>query len=94
MIIDCISDLPKHHSLHISHNQHKDYYEKLSDYIETRMESGDIAPDDLKECLEKDELWEVQLYPITPISFYWAGAATLERACEITKEAMKQDGRA
>lgn len=92
MIIDCIEDLPEHHSLHITHNQHKAYYETIPDYLDGISAGKDILPEDLKECIERDSLWEVQLYPRTPISFYWVGAATFERACDLIKETMKKGG--
>lgn len=71
-------------SLHITHNQHKDYYEPVEQYLNARhIEKDDIEPEDRIEIIKQDSLWEIQWYPITPISFYSVYAATLERCFEI-----------
>jgi hypothetical protein len=81
---DAYMMFPKHMSLHITHNQHKDYYERIEDYVTSRhIQPGDILSEDLEKILLQDSIWEVQWYPITPISFHWVAAATLERCLEI-----------
>ncbi len=76
--------MPKHMSLHITHNQHKDYYEPIDRYLADRhIKPGYVLPEDVEEIIKQDSIWEVQWYPITPISFYYVAAATLERCLEI-----------
>lgn len=75
---------PKYMSLHITHNQHKDYYEKIEDYLnDGHIQPDDILPEDREEVIKQNSLWEVQWYPVTPISFYYVAAATLERCMEL-----------
>lgn len=75
--------LPKHISLSIEHNNHKNDYEKLSNYINTllngkRPDLDELTEEEYKKCIETDEFWEVRWYPITPISFYIVYGSTLE----------------
>ncbi len=94
MITDCISDLPHHHILIIHHNEHKSSYQTILEYLkDCDWHLSDMENSDIEECVATNELWEIQLYPITPISFYWAGAATLKRAVELIIESTKRDGR-
>lgn len=87
--------LPEHHSVHITHNQHKNYYEPLIEYLKDTRSGVDYTKDmdqeDLNECIKTDSLWEIQIYPRTPISFHWFAASTLERAVELVWEAFKED---
>jgi len=77
---------PKNHQMTISRNEHRTNYESVQEYFSEcggGWKEDDILPEDLKECILKDEIWEVQWYPRTPISFYYVAAATLERCLEI-----------
>lgn len=75
---------PKHLSLHITHNQHEDYYEKIEYYLKSRhIESADLFPEDKEEIIRTNSIWEIQWYPVTSISFYFVAAATFERCMEI-----------
>lgn len=78
--------LPKHEaSLHITHNQHKAYYDKIEDYIlQRQIDDEDWATPTSKEtAIKTDSLWELQWYPNTPIGFNCVYGATLEEV--ITK---------
>ena len=73
---------PKHlNSLHLTHNQHKAYYETLEQYI--ARDDGGIdhfeSVDDYLEAIRLDEVWELQWYPHTPIGSYKVCASTLEK---------------
>lgn len=75
---------PKHVSLSIQHNPHKDSYESVLEYLESNdLFMEDLAEEDLVKCIERDELWSIQWYPITPISFYMVISYSLERCLEL-----------
>lgn len=77
---------PKHHQMYISHNEHRTNYESVEQYFSGgygKRNKEDILPEDLKECIKEDEIWEIQWYPKTPISFHHVAAASLERCLEI-----------
>ena len=76
---------PKHHQLFISHNQHHTNYESVRDYLD-RDNGAEISPEDREECIRLNEIWEIQWYPETPISFYCIGAPTLERCIELANK--------
>lgn len=82
--------LTKFHSFTFEHNPHKAYYLSVEGYIKDLDNVEDLG-DQLTECMENDELWTLQIYPITPISFYWFGAPTLDKLLEIAKEALKDE---
>jgi hypothetical protein len=82
---------PQHKGgLHISHNQHHGYYEKVEEAIggEDCTYPRDDFPDDdeIKKCIETDSVWTIQWYPETPIGFFRVSAATLSRALEFALE--------
>lgn len=83
MIIDCISDLPPHHCLSIQHNEHKSTYTSINDYLNEEYVKYDISFEEAQKCLREDEIWEVQVYPYTPIGFYKTCASTLEEAIRL-----------
>lgn len=78
-------NFPRHLSLHITHNGHKDYYEGIEDYLRERDDW--ISEEQKTKAIELNELWEVQWYPDTPIGFYIVIGADLDlvlaRACSI-----------
>ena len=79
---------PHHMSLSIEHNQHKNYYEKLEDYLKNDgglPRSKHLTSEEYKKCIETDELWEIQFYPISPISFHYIAAPTLYEALDKMK---------
>lgn len=77
--------LPEHQaSLHITHNQHKSYYEKADEYLRDRKCD---APDDvIKAMILANSIWEIQWYPDTPIGFNIVYGATLTQALEQIKK--------
>jgi len=83
---------PRHEaSLHLTHNQHKDYYRTVAEAIE----DGDhgyqadnwISEEQKRKAIETNECWTLQWYPDTPVGFHIMSAADLDalldaaRAC-------------
>jgi hypothetical protein len=74
-------NLPTHKcGLYLTHNEHRDCYEPLADFIDTREGLADDfeSPLEFRRSLETDELWVLQWYPETPVGFNRVAAATLE----------------
>lgn len=72
---------PKHDaSLHLTHNQHKAYYETVQEAIErgTYSETAWVSPEQRQKALATGEVWDLQWYPRTPVSFHRLLAADLE----------------
>lgn len=82
---------PKHHQLYITHNEHNTNYEKVSQYLE-HYDHIDITEEEKKKCIQLNEIWELQWYPMTPISFYCVAASTLEKCMELALEKEAQRG--
>ena len=82
--------LPQHkYGLFLTHNEHRDYYEKAEDYIREGCERSSATVwknDEAKQrAIETDEIWELQWYPNTPIAFYHVAAPTLAELLEWAK---------
>lgn len=84
-------NLPEHYSCSIYHNEHKNYYQSVDQYLKENEKLIDCSYHEIKEMIERDEIWEIQLYPLTPISFYKSFASTLEKAIEGIWEAVEKD---
>lgn len=77
---------PRHAaSLHITHNQHKAYYETVEQALESGTYDREGFPDEdeIRVAIAADSVWEVQWYPVTPVGFCRVYAATFARALEI-----------
>lgn len=76
------ASLPGHKaSLHLTHNQQRAYYQTVDEYLQT---FGDCPPSfqsdaDRVECNDRNELWELQWYPETPIGSYSIAAPSLAK---------------
>jgi len=81
---------PKHEaSLHLTHNQHKAYYETVEQYLSNYdLEDCWVSEEQKKKSLETQELWELQWYPDTPVGSYTLMGADLE---EVLKEALTNE---
>lgn len=80
---------PDHHQMYITHNGHRTNYETVASYLNYKELSEEEAKKfslERLKCIEKDEIWEIQLYPRTPISFYWVFASTFEDAMRLINE--------
>lgn len=77
-------EFPKHDaSLHLTHNQHKAYYQTVSQCVE-----GDehgytddcwISEEEKQKAIESDDCWSIQWYPNTPVGFCMLSAHSLEK---------------
>jgi hypothetical protein len=80
-------DWPKHAAeLLVSHNAHKNYYEKIDEAIggDGSTYPRDEFPDEaeVQKAIATDSVWTIQWYPDTPVGFCRVCAATLSRALE------------
>jgi len=72
---------PRHAaSLHLTHNQHKSYYETVAKAIESGTYDDEdwINPEQRQRALETNDVWELQWYPDTPVGSYRLLAADLD----------------
>jgi len=82
--------LPKHKcSLTIEHNANRDFYQTVEQNLDEIPE--DMHPDfeskESKErCIKENEIWTIQWYPRTPISFDYLAAPTLEELLKYAKK--------
>lgn len=82
--------IPQHKcGLFLTHNEHRDYYEKAADYIREgceRQSPTTWKDEEAKQrAIETDEIWELQWYPRTPIGFFHVAAPTLHELLELAK---------
>ncbi len=76
--------LPNHIFMCIEHNNHKICYEKLTDYISRGgIDHRECLSDmEYQRCIETDEIWELQVYPSTPLCFEYTCAPTLNEVLD------------
>lgn len=64
--------------LFLTHNEHRDYYEQLDDFIVERGLTMDFESQEaMQEAIRSDECWVLQWYPDTPIGSYCVAGPTL-----------------
>lgn len=87
------SMFPRHKaSLHLTHNQHKAYYETIEEYQGNfDWEDDWVSDEQRKKALETQELWELQWYPDTPIGSYKIMGADLDAVLSKALEIEKND---
>ncbi|EIM25731.1 hypothetical protein [Microvirga lotononidis] len=74
---------PKHEgSLHLTHNDHKSYYQTVSQWL-ADQEAGNcwfdwVSPEQRQKAIDTDSVWTIQWYPETPIGFCALAAADLD----------------
>lgn len=74
---------PKHHSLNISHNEHKSIYIPIGNYLMRDYFRGiDLTDEDREKIIETDEIWECQFYQHAPSLFIFIVVPTWERLVE------------
>lgn len=62
---------PKHDAgMFITHNEHKNYYENIEEFIINNDIKEFISEEDKQKCIDNNDIWEIQWYPNTPIGFY------------------------
>lgn len=71
---------PEHKcGLFLTHNEHRDYYEKLEQFLVDHDLLDDFAsPEALQRAIDTDECWVLQWYPNTPVGFCRVAAPTLD----------------
>lgn len=76
--------LPKNaHCLHLQHNEHKNFYEKVEDFYEIE---NFVSKNEWEKAIKEDSVWELIWYPDTPISFYRISASSLEAIQKAVEE--------
>ncbi len=71
--------------LYLTHNEHKDYYQKVEDWI--KEVDYDWKDEESKmRAIYNDEVWTLHWYPDTPIGSYAVAAPTLEELLEQANE--------
>lgn len=80
-------ELPEHKcGLYLTHNEHRNYYEKLDQFIVDHGLVDDFeSPEALQRALDTDECWVLQWYPNTPVGFCRVAAPTLEEVLHLAK---------
>lgn len=69
----------------VESNPHKSVYESVADYLKPKgygmqLEPDDFAsPEDMQQAIDSNELWTLQLYPITPVGFWNCAAPTFDK---------------
>lgn len=79
---------PKHEaSLHLTHNQHKSYYETVQDAIDNGTHGYDdwVSEEQKQKAIETNECWTLQWYPDTPVGFCLMSAADLDVLLEAAR---------
>lgn len=71
---------PRHKaSLHLTHNQHKAYYETVQEcYPDDRNAKAWVNEEQKAKAIETQEVWELQWYPHTPVGSLSLLAADLD----------------
>ena len=71
--------LPDHAcGLSLTHNQHKNGYSSIENWIESDEAGYDLTEEEKQECIRTNEIWTLQWYPDTPIGSCDVSAPTLE----------------
>lgn len=90
-------EFPQHNHLVITHNKHKHHtdsdslYATLKDYLDDRVcPHCHIPSEEYDRFLQTDEIWEIDIYPKTHISFYYIAAPTFEELIKKTNKTMKE----
>ena len=80
---------PEHKcGLFLNHNEHRDYYEKLEDFIqELDLIEDFVSNEQHEKALKEDSLWVLQWYPRTPVGFQRMCACDLEVLLQAAYEA-------
>ena len=73
---------PKHISLELSHNDHKNVYYTVQDVVDDQPDyfgaSNWVSPEQLNKAIAADDMWTLHWYPETPVGFCVLHAADLD----------------
>jgi hypothetical protein len=74
--------------LYLTHNQHRDYYEPLDEYLSEREFADTFeSPEAMQRAIDTDEHWHLQWYPDTPVGFCHVSAPTLAEVLRLAMPA-------
>lgn len=79
---------PRHEaSLHLTHNEHKSYYQTVQRSIDDGDYGDDWVSEEQKQkAIEINECWRLQWYPDTPVGFCVLLAADLDVLLEAASQ--------
>ena len=71
---------PKHLTLTLTHNEHKNYYQTVQESIDMKDRGYTewVSPEQKQKAIDMDECWTLQWYPDTPVGFNILAAADLD----------------
>lgn len=71
-------------SLHLVHNNHKDYYATVEESVskESHGYRDWISEEQKQKAIETNDCWYIQWYPDTPVGFCILAAADLDKLLE------------
>jgi hypothetical protein len=77
--VNTFYEFPAHEAgLHLTHNEHRNYYETVEQYIEDNgLADSFESEDEMRKAIKDDSLWVLQWYPVTPVGFNRVAASTL-----------------
>lgn len=75
---------PKNLSLSLEHNEHKNYYDDIGDFINSLKYNDEdfVSLEEKQRCIDTDEIWVLQYYPNTPVGYNLIIASTLDAILE------------
>lgn len=78
--MDIINWPPHKASLHLTHNQHLDYYHNVAQAIEDGDHGMDrwVSDEQKQKAIATNDCWTLQWYPETPVGFCLLAAADLD----------------
>lgn len=78
--------------IHITVNEHRDYYESVEQHLENLESFGDleIPPDVRQKMIGLNTVVQVQFYPDTPIGFYRIFHYDLPTALRLSAELLER----
>lgn len=79
-------------SLHLTHNQHKAYYETVEEYTADSSHDSWVSEEQRAKAIASNDMWELQWYPDTPIGFYRLFAADLDVLLAASTDPPAQNG--
>lgn len=87
-------NFPKHKcGLHLTHNQHRDYYQTLPQYLSDEHAQPSFKDASARQrAIDTGEIWELQWYPETPIGFHLVAAPTLDEVLAYALEVERENG--
>lgn len=72
--------------LTIQHNDHKEYSQKVDEWV-SENDWCDWENEDAKaEAIKKDSVWTIRWYPNTPVGFFAVAAPTLYDALRLANQ--------